>query len=444
MRRSVQRRVLALVSVAAALLVAAVGAIAASAASGSGDYTVKPPAIRGPAIGSLQGGHLPGVGNHCAPLFGVDFDLACYDPTQIRNAYDVPDTLTGAGQTIVIVDAYGDPTIEQDLAAFDAFFGLPAPPSFTVFHGSSTEKAGPHAAADWALETALDVEWALAIAPGANIVLAEAPSSSGNAINVTEAQIVSRYPGSILSQSFGINENELRGNGNKIQWKQADENYQRFRDLGITVLASAGDFGATTGTSSNTPSFPSSDPWVTAVGGTQGLPYPYGLCESTATDDCSYGGEQAWNEPDFEVATGGAPSQLFGVPSYQTGTSDFTTRTTPDVSYNAAVNGGVLVAQGGNFWLVGGTSAGSPQWAGIFALVNEARADAGKGPIGFANPALYGIYNSGSYGADFHDITVGDNTLVGAPVAGYDAGPGYDLATGIGTPDVANLVQDLD
>jgi subtilase family serine protease len=183
---------------------------------------------------------------------------------------------------------------------------------------------------------------------------------------------------------------------------------------------------------------------VTAVGGTQGLPYPYGLCESTATDDCSYGGEQAWNEPDFEVATGGAPSQLFGVPSYQTGTSDFTTRTTPDVSYNAAVNGGVLVAQGGNFWLVGGTSAGSPQWAGIFALVNEARADAGKGPIGFANPALYGIYNSGSYGADFHDITVGDNTLVGAPVAGYDAGPGYDLATGIGTPDVANLVQDLD
>jgi subtilase family serine protease len=444
MKTRVQRRHLALLSVAAGVLVAAIGALAASAASGSGDYTVKPPALKGPAVSSLQKGHLPGFGNHCGPLFGVDFDLACYDPEQIRNAYDVPESLTGAGQTIVIVDAYGDPTIEQDLANFDAAFGLPAPPSFTVYHGSSTQKAGPHGAADWALETALDVEWAHAIAPGANIVLAEAPSSSGNAINSTEASIVSKYPGSILSQSFGINENAINGNGNNIQWKQADKNYQRFAGLGITVLASAGDDGATTGTSSNTPSFPSSDPWVTAVGGTQGLPYPYGLCESTGSDDCSYGGEQAWNEPEFEVATGGAPSQLFGTPGYQAGTSAFTTRTTPDVSYNAAVNGGVLVVQGENIWLVGGTSAGSPQWAGIFALANEARAASGEGPIGFANPTLYSIYHSGRYGTDFHDITVGDNTLAGAPVAGYDAGPGYDLATGIGTPDVANLIQDLD
>jgi subtilase family serine protease len=434
----------AVVTLAAAALVAAAAALSASAASGSGDYTVKPPFIKGPALSSLQGKHFPGFGNHCGPLFGVDFDLACYDPTQIRNAYDVPGSLTGAGQTIVIVDAYGDPTIEDDLAAFDGLFGLPAPPSFTIYHGSNTQTAGPHGAADWALETALDVEWAHAIAPGANIVLAEAPSSSGNAINSTEANVVSKYPGSIVSQSFGINENAIKGNGNNIQWQQADKNYQSFRDLGITVLASAGDFGATTGTSSNTPSFPSSDPWVTAVGGTQGHPYPYGLCESMDTDQCSYGGEEAWNEPDFGVATGGAPSQLFGTPSYQSGTSSFSTRTTPDVSYNAAVNGGVLVVQGPSVWLVGGTSAGSPQWAGVFALANEARAKSGKGPIGFANDDLYAIYNSSRYGSDFHDITVGNNTLVGAPVAGYSAGTGYDLATGIGTPDVANLIQDLD
>jgi subtilase family serine protease len=444
MKKSLRRRGLALTSLAAAALVAAIAAIAASAASGSGDYVVKPPAVKGPAVSSLQKGHFPGFGNHCSPLFGVDFDLACYDPEQIRNAYDVPDSLTGAGQTIVIVDAYGDPTIEQDLATFDAFFGIPDPPSFTVYHGSNTQKAGPHQAADWALETALDVEWAHAIAPGANIVLAEAPSSSGNAINSTEASIVSKYPGSIFSQSFGIEENAIRGNGNNIQWQQADKNYQRFRDLGITVLASAGDDGATTGTSSNTPSFPSSDPWVTAVGGTQGLPYPYGLCDSTGSDACSYGGEQAWNEPDFEVATGGAPSQLFETPSYQAGAQAFGMRTTPDVSYNAAVNGGVLVVQGDSIWLVGGTSAGSPQWAGIFALANDAGAATGMGPMGFANPTLYSIYNSARYGADFHDITEGDNTLAGAPVAGYEADLGYDLATGIGTPDVANLIQDLD
>ncbi|MGH3001927.1 MAG: S53 family peptidase [Gaiellaceae bacterium] len=429
--------------VAAVATAAAVAATAAFAA-GNGDlnYVVKPPRIKGPAISTLSKGHLRGFGNHCGPAFGVTFDLACYDPTQIRNAYDVPSDLDGTGQTIVIVDAYGDPTIEDDLAAFDALFELPAPPSFTIYHGSSTQKAGPHDPADWAIETALDVEWAHAIAPGAAIVLAEAPSSSGNAINSTEAKVVSRYPGSILSQSFGINENAINGKGNNIQFKQADRNYQQFAGMGITVLASAGDTGASAGTTANTASYPASDPWVTGVGGTQGDPYPYGLCPSTASDDCTYGGEQVWNEPDYPAATGGGLSQIFGVPSYQAGLG-FTSRATPDVAYNAAINGGVLVVQGPNIYLVGGTSCGSPQWAGIFALANQARAEAGKGPIGFANPTLYSIYHGGSYGADFHDITVGDNTLAGAPVKGYSAGAGYDLATGIGTPDVANLIGSL-
>lgn len=430
----------------AAVCAAAVSLVAVSAgAAGNGDFTyvVNPPSIQGPALSTLATPYLPGVGNDCTSIFGTPFSLACYDPTQIRNAYDVPASLTGAGETIVIVDAYGDPTIESDLASFDAFFGLPAPPSFTVYHGSATQKAGPHAAADWALETALDVEWAHAIAPGANIVLAEAPSSSGNAINTTEAQVVSKYPGAIVSQSFGINENAINGAGNNIQVKQADKNYRAFAAAGTTVLASSGDYGATTGTAANTPSFPSSDPWVTAVGGTQGLPYPFGLCPSASSDSCTYGGEQTWNEPQFGAAGGGAPSQLFAAPSYQAGLTGFAVRTTPDVSYNAAVNGGVLVVLGSHIYLVGGTSAGSPQWAGLFALVNQARASAGKAPLGFANPALYGIAASPAYAVDFHDVTVGDNTLAGAPVQGYSAGPGYDLATGLGTPDAANLIASL-
>ena len=437
------------ISMLLVLAVAAAGAVAATAAAGNGNakYVANPPAIKGPAVSSVTAPQFPGFGNHCGPLFGVSYPLACYDPTQIRNAYDVPSSLDGSGQTIVIVDAYGDPTIQDDLAAFDNLFGVPAPPSFTIYHGSATQTAGTHDASGWALETALDVEWAHAIAPKANIVLAEAPSSSGNAINSTEAHVVSRYPGSIVSQSFGINENAINGNGDNIQWRQADQNYRAFAAAGDTVLASAGDYGATTGTDSNTPSFPSSDPWVTSVGGTEGLPYPYGLCPSTSSDQCSYGGEQVWNEPDtfaVPLATGGAPSQLFPAPGYQgSSVTGYDVRTTPDVSYNAAGNGGVLVAQGGSFWLVGGTSCGSPQWAGIFALVDQARAKAGLGPIGFANPALYAIYQSPRYGSDFHDITVGDNTLAGAPVAGYSAGPGYDLATGIGTPDAANLVSDL-
>jgi subtilase family serine protease len=435
-----------LLLVAATLV--ATAAVATASAGGNGDfnYVVNPPTIKGPAVSSLVGGHIPGIGNHCEYLFGV-YPLACYDPTQMRNAYDIPSTLTGAGQTIVIVVAYGDPTIEDDLATFDDFFGLPDPPSFTIYHGSNTQKAGPHEAANWALETALDVEWAHAIAPGAAIVLAEAPSSSGNAINSTEKNVVPKYPGAIVSQSFGINENAIAGNGNDIHWKQANTNYQAFAAMGDTVLASAGDFGASGGTGSNTPSYPSSDPYVTGVGGTQGSPYPYGLCESFPGDSCAYGGEQVWNEPDIAdvpLATGGAPSQIFASPAYQAGVTGYDVRTSPDVAYNAAINGGVLVVQLPYIYLVGGTSPGSAQWAGIFALANEARANVSKGPLGFANPRLYDIYNSAlEYGADFHDITDGDNTLAGAPVTGYAAGPGYDLATGIGTPDVANLIVDL-
>jgi subtilase family serine protease len=424
---------------------AAVGGIAASATAGNSDsYTVKVPAIKGPAVSSLgTKPHLGNVGNHCGLFFGVSDDLACYDPAQIRNAYNVPSNLDGSGQTIVIVVAYGDPTIEDDLAFFDELFDLPAPPSLTIYGGSATKKAGPHDAAGWAVETALDVEWAHAIAPGANLVLAEAPSSTGNALNTTEAQIVPEYPGAIVSQTFGINENAMKGNNsNSIQWKQADKNYQQFAALQDTVLASAGDDGATDTSNANTADYPASDPWVTGVGGTQGLPYPYGLCPSTTSDSCTYGGEQVWNEPDQPAAGGGGISQLFSSPSYQSGLGN-ANRTVPDVSFNAAVNGGVLVIQGSYVYIVGGTSAGTPQWAGIFALVDQARASKNVGPIGFADPALYAIYHGPNYGADFHDITVGNNTDAGAPVQGYPAGPGYDLASGLGTPNVANLVADL-
>jgi subtilase family serine protease len=153
-----------------------------------------------------------------------------------------------------------------------------------------------------------------------------------------------------------------------------------------------------------------------------------------------YGGEQVWNEPGFVAATGGAPSLLVGVPSYQSGLG--LTARGPDVSYNAAIDGGVLVVESPYLYFVGGTSAGSPQWAGIAALANQARALASKGPIGDLNPVLYSIYHSASYASDFHDITVGNDQLVGSSV-GYPAGPRYDLASGLGTPNVANLVADL-
>ncbi len=120
-------------------------------------------------------------------------------------------------------------------------------------------------------------------------------------------------------------------------------------------------------------------------------------------------------------------------------------RTVPDVAYNAAIDGGIEVFDSPNIYLVGGTSAGSPQWAAIFALADQARAQEHRGPIGYANPALYALAQAGpghhDGSADFHDITVGNNAL-DSPI-GFSAGPGYDLASGLGTPNVANIVRDL-
>jgi subtilase family serine protease len=412
--------------------------------------------------------------------------IICYSPKFIKKAYEFPSTSTldGSGQTIVIVDAFGSPTIANDLALFDARFGISAPPSFTIFCGNSPTPLDPttcptvninanlkHDEFGWTIETSLDVEYAHAMAPGANIVLDVAASSSGNAINDAETAAIAAYPGAIFSQSFGIPEIFLHNNNGQVI--QAQANYANGISKGDTFFASAGDTGADFGFGVAMANFPGSDLHNTAVTGTQGFPYnatgTLTACTTTTPFSCTsglssyhgpcvlgsrfsmascvpdgYGGEQVWNEPNFGAATGGAPSQLFGVPQYQAGLG--LSARGPDVAYNAAVNGGVLVQYGGFgfpvLFIVGGTSAGSPQWAGIAALANQARANLGKGPIGDLNPALYSIYHSARYSTDFHDITVGNDQLVGSSV-GFSASTGYDLASGIGSPIVDQLIVDL-
>src|SRR5713226_4259676 len=137
--------------------------------------------------------------------------IVCYSPNFIRTAYNFPSALDGSRQTILIVDAFGSPTIASDLAHFDATFGIGPPPSFTILcpDGGCPAFAPRNAFHDeigWSIETSLDVEYAHAMAPGANLVLVVAATSSGNAINVAEAAAIKLYPGSIMSQSFGIPE----------------------------------------------------------------------------------------------------------------------------------------------------------------------------------------------------------------------------------------------
>jgi subtilase family serine protease len=468
---------LVLLAAVTLVLLAAAGSAGAASAPGDFTYEVNPPVqpVDTPT------GTDTFTNPFCSTVNGVQ-TLVCYTPNDLKTAYNYPSGLDGSGQTIVIVDAFGSPTVQSDLAAFDTQFGLPAPPGGLQVVcpsgcSSSSFNNAHHDVLGWAEETSLDVQWAHAMAPGAKLVLVVAPTSSGNGINTVEAKIFSdpAYKGAIVSQSFGIPEYLVpNANSNDGQFMQADRNYQLARQNGLTVLASTGDSGASNGIDTQNAQFPASDPNVTAVGGTEGNPYfngrpnsgglPLPACRTTllgvpcsvglAVVKCSsaticptigYGGEQVWNEPFLSPpgAGGGAASLFFPAPSFQTGDSSGSpARTVPDISYNATVSGGVLVHLGfaglNGFFTFGGTRAASPQMAAVIALANEAKGVT----LGFLNSKLYSIAESPAYASDFHDITVGNNQLPGTPT-GNQAVAGYDLATGWGTPNVANLVADL-
>jgi subtilase family serine protease len=384
--------------------------------------------------------------SQCVATYG----LACYTPQEIRTAYDIPTSLTGAGQTIVIVDAYGSPTVRQDLHIFDQAFGLPDPTLNIIYPGGKPtfNPNQHHEEASWAAETSLDVQWSHAIAPGATIDLVIAANNAGNVLNLAERYAVDHHLGNVMSLSFGAPEAAIAGRGNNLQLQQADAVYRSAQAAGISVFVSSGDFGASNygckACTAPNAQFPASDPLVTAVGGTNLF----------ISDAGAYQRETVWNDANPALcpfgctagvfgATGGAPSEIFSAPSYQQALSGRSARTTSDVGYNASVYTAVMVYLGflggsnNAFYFFGGTSEGSPQWAAITALADQAAGHA----LGFLNPALYAIgANAAEYAADFHDVTVGDNAFFSP---GFPAGTGYDLPTGLGTPDVAHLISSL-
>jgi hypothetical protein len=307
----------------------------------------------------------------------------------------------GAGQTIAIVDASYDPNIASDLQKFDAQFGLSAPPSFSQFveQGATTNSG-------WALETALDVEWAHAMAPGANIDLIEANNSSLGSLMSAVNYARNLANVSVVSMSWGAGEFASETQYDSLFTTPAGH-------IGITFVASSGDGGAGT-------TWPSVSPNVLAVGGT-----------SLSTNSSgSFVGETAWS------GSGGGISTFETEPSYQTSVQTTGQRTTPDVAYNADPNSGFAVYDsvpyaGQNGWFeVGGTSAGAPQWAALIAIADQGRALSGQGTLSNAQSTLYTLPAS-----DFHDIASGSN--------GYAAASGYDLVTGRGSPVANSIVQAL-
>lgn len=437
--------VFAPVGAASALAILPVGpSVAASAAAAVTGHVT--PEVSAPLAYSYVGraGAGPAAARFLFACQKPGAALNCYTPQELATAYDIPGNLTGAGQTIVIIDAFGDPTIAADLAAEDSTFGLPAA-NLSIIYPDGKPAFNPSSANEvsWTGEIALDVESAHAIAPGARIDLVIARSDKDPDILSALRYAVSRHLGDVLSQSYGEAES-----CESASVRQADHQlFQQAAAEGMTVLASSGDNGAAQQTCDNASylksvGLPAADPLVTSVGATS---------LTAAQPQGTYQSETAWNDQ-FGSSNGGY-STVFRRPAFQDGFVSSPMRGVPDVSYSGDVNNGLLIAWSGGvaanegtFYLFGGTSAGSPQWAAITALADQ---HAGR-PLGYLNNQLYALARGPLYGYVFHDVTSGNNSVSltasnGSTVniTGYPAARGWDPVTGLGTPNVAHLLQYL-
>jgi len=345
-----------------------------------------------------------------------------YTPSQIRTAYGFIGVMfngvaaTGAGETIAIVDAYNDATIQSDLSTFDSAYGISAPPAFTIENqtGGSTLPTGTNSG--WAQETSFDVELAHAIAPKANILLVEANDSNSGNLNAGVRTAAAAAGTCVVSMSWGGAEfsGETTNDFNYI----TPSGHQ-----GVSFVASSGDTGSV--------EYPSTSPTVLAVGGTS----------LYLNSSGGYGSETAWN--DSKGSGGGGYSTQETEPSYQRVAQQSGWRSVPDVAYDADLNTGFYAVSGGQWYSAGGTSCGSPQWAALIAIADQGRALNGLASLDSSNvtsgllPSLYNLYDTPYYTQGFNDVTTGTTST------GQAAGPGYDTATGLGTPKAGFLIPYL-
>lgn len=433
----------------------------------------------------------------------------CFTPAAMQNSYNIPPLyaggFTGKGKTIAVIDSFGSATIASDLNVFSTAFGLPhlcgeagvtcttGMPTFSILEVQGSPPPNPPPPNNgtgqenhnlWALEVSLDVEWAHAIAPEANILLVTTPTAEtlgvqgfSQMMNAVQF-VVDNHLADVISMSLGVGEGTFSGPAALMQLRQAFVDAQANH---VTVLASSGDGGTTNIFKQPVknpavipyPSvgWPASDPLVTAVGGTY-------LCTNAVTgtsiDSVSPPSACQAHPGVREVGwidSGGGYSIFFPRPDFQTtlppgssyvGSSvgapgpNSNMRGVPDVAFQASARTGPLVYMtepattasgtgcGGSnpcdagWFVIGGTSCSAPQWAGLIAIADQM---AGS-DLGYINPALYKIAaNPAKYAADFFDVTVGNNQTSSIP--GYSASTGWDAVTGLGTPNAANLLPDL-
>lgn len=390
----------------------------------------------------------------------------CYSPEQMQQAFGLTSLYksgySGRGQTIVILGTGKTTTLQQDLHQFDVAWGLPDPPSFKILKPKG--EPIPYTCSDnydgLQAENTLDVEWSHAMAPGANIVMliwtnGEPGTPKDQACGLGDipggvAYALNNHLGQVISISYGggelgdVSETTAERNSDFSYYRRSDLVFKRAATERVTVLASAGDDGVTNPSDLSKANaywpkpnvgWPASDPYVFAVGGTT----------VQLSGNGTYNGESVWN--DDVGATGGGLSAVFPEPEYQKGLPNQSLlqgqRALPDMSFPAAASYtlygsfdkgqmGSVSAKWNHWILYGGTSASAPSWAGVVALGNQVLGVS----LGDFHDLLYKLRGRG-----MHDITHGNNSFGGVP--GYAAGPGYDLASGWGTPIADEFFQAL-
>lgn len=377
----------------------------------------------------------------------------CHTPYTLRQAYDVESLtkqgFTGKGQTVVVIVSFGSPTLQKDLDTFSRQFGLPqsrvqilSPLGTVPFNTQDSDMVG------WATETTLDVQLIHAIAPETNIIVMTSPVSETQGVQglpefkQLEEYAVDHHLGQIFSQSWAASEATLADQAGQQLIKSYADFYKRatLQDH-WTFFVGTGDQGATDFAdlkstklvNARNVTFPADVPWVTAVGGT------------TLTGNQGTSTEHAWS------GSGGGFSKFFSQPDYQKTLPSSTRaqaggqRGLPDVSANADPSTGMSFYYNGSWSLTGGTSASTPMWAGLMAIANQL---AGH-PLGFINPTLYNLAQGTGEQQNFHDITLGDNSNQSSKggetvnVKGFQAVPGWDAVTGLGTPRGSSLLHNL-
>lgn len=433
--------------------------------------SVRPSLLRPAARGRLAGRSQPRVATGgpqpCQAASSAAQSQGGYTADQIASAYRFSDLFgagaQGQGKTIAVYEL--EPNDSQDIAAYQACYGTTASISYVQVDGGAG--SGPGVG-----EAALDIEQVIGLAPKANLIVYQAPNantdSPGSGPYDLYSAIVSQDRAQVISVSWGSCEQQ-QGVSNAQAEAQL---FQEAAAQGQSMVVVAGDNGSEDCNAAGgvpDPSLavddPASQPFATAVGGTT----LSSLGPPASETVWNNGGNPSALLPVQGGATGGGVSQIWAMPSYQSGAasplhviqanssgsscgnSGSYCRQVPDVAANADPSTGYMVYWNGSnsagalqpsgWQAIGGTSAAAPLWAALLANVDSSSACRGS-TIGFANPALYRAASS-AYGSYFNDVAAGNNDFTGTNGGLYPAGAGYDMATGLGTPNAGALASGL-